>query len=77
MGPSFQSSALSPQSSAVAERVGFEPTVPLRVQRFSRPPDSTTLAPLRMVDYYRFSRKKDCIIARHSASRMPPSTITR
>src|SRR5262245_44141105 len=33
----------------MAERVGFEPTVPLRVQRFSRPPDSTTLAPLRML----------------------------
>ena len=31
----------------VAERVGFEPTVPLQVQRFSRPPRSTTLAPLR------------------------------
>jgi hypothetical protein len=31
----------------VAVRVGFEPTVPLRVQRFSRPPDSTTLAPHR------------------------------
>jgi hypothetical protein len=27
--------------------VGFEPTVPVRVQRFSRPSDSTTLAPLR------------------------------
>src|SRR6266513_2380341 len=33
----------------LAERVGFEPTEPLRVQRFSRPPDSTTLAPLRML----------------------------
>src|SRR4029453_16765862 len=31
----------------MAERVGFEPTVPGRAQRFSRPPDSTTLAPLR------------------------------
>jgi hypothetical protein len=29
----------------LAVRVGFEPTVPVRVQRFSRPPDSTTLAP--------------------------------
>ena len=36
-------------SSSQAEGVGFEPTVPgLPVQRFSRPPDSTTLAPLRM-----------------------------
>ena len=31
----------------MAERVGFEPTEPVRAQRFSRPPDSTTLAPLR------------------------------
>ena len=29
----------------VAVRVGFEPTVPFRVRRFSRPFDSTTLAP--------------------------------
>ena len=32
---------------SVAEGVGFEPTVRSRVQRFSRPPHSTTLAPLR------------------------------
>ena len=32
----------------MAERVGFEPTVLLLVQRFSRPPRSTTPAPLRM-----------------------------
>lgn len=31
----------------MAERVGFEPTVRLHGQRFSRPPQSTTLAPLR------------------------------
>ncbi len=31
----------------MAERVGFEPTVPAKVQQFSRLPDSTTLAPLR------------------------------
>ena len=31
----------------VAVRVGFEPTEPVKVQRFSRPPDSTTLAPHR------------------------------
>src|SRR6185503_14381475 len=31
----------------MAEREGFEPSVPSRAQRFSRPPDSTTLAPLR------------------------------
>ncbi len=31
----------------MAEEVGFEPTVRLHAQRFSRPPRSTTLAPLR------------------------------
>ena len=31
----------------LAEREGFEPSVPVRVQRFSRPSQSTTLAPLR------------------------------
>ena len=31
----------------LAERVGFEPTEPVKVQQFSRLPDSTTLAPLR------------------------------
>ena len=34
-----------PQRMAV--RVGFEPTEPAKVQRFSRPPDSTALAPHR------------------------------
>src|SRR5262249_29947500 len=33
----------------MAVRVGFEPTEPVKVQRFSRPPDSTTLAPHRAV----------------------------
>ncbi len=32
----------------LAERVGFEPTVELPRQRFSRPPDSATLAPLHL-----------------------------
>ena len=36
---------------AVAERVGFEPTVRLHAQRFSRPSRSTTLAPLRGLAY--------------------------
>jgi hypothetical protein len=31
----------------LAEEVRFELTEPAKVQRFSRPPDSTTLAPLR------------------------------
>ena len=33
----------------VAERQGFEPWEPSQAQRFSRPPHSTTLAPLREV----------------------------
>src|SRR6202035_4236458 len=33
--------------SILAVRVGFEPTEPAKVQRFSRPPDSTALAPHR------------------------------
>ena len=35
----------------LAERVGFEPTVPAKAHRFSKPARSTTLAPLRA--YYR------------------------
>src|SRR4249920_2209620 len=31
----------------LAEEEGFEPPVPFRVQRFSRPPPSTTRPPLR------------------------------
>ena len=35
----------------VAERVGFEPTVPVKAQRFSRPSRSTTPAPLQRAAY--------------------------
>src|SRR3989449_6029551 len=35
----------------MAERVGFEPTVQLPGQRFSRPPDSATLAPLHVLTH--------------------------
>ena len=35
----------TPHPRCLAVRVGFEPTEPVKVQRFSRPPDSTTLAP--------------------------------
>ena len=69
----------------MAERVGFEPTVPVKVQQFSRLPDSTTLAPLRAVkrikdkglrikceeDYFRRERKKSCISVAHSLARTP------
>ena len=37
-----------------AEGVGFEPTVTVRPQRFSRPPQSSTLAPLRGDDALTF-----------------------
>ena len=37
----------------MAVMVGFEPTEPVKVQRFSRPPDSTTLAPLRELNILR------------------------
>ena len=52
ISPSLSWGALWPRLAppalrGLAERVGFEPTVPGRAQRFSRPPDSTTLAPLR------------------------------
>ncbi len=36
----------SPKAFLAAERVGFEPTVRINAQRFSRPPDSAALAPL-------------------------------
>src|SRR3954470_5728860 len=46
-----QAAARRPRSAAgsgeVAEREGFEPSERLRAQRFSRPPRSTTPAPLR------------------------------
>ena len=37
------------QASRMAEREGFEPPVPFRVRRFSRPEPSTTRPPLRIV----------------------------
>ena len=42
----------------MAERVGFEPTVPAKAQQFSRLPDSTTLAPLRNVKFKSEKAKK-------------------
>src|SRR4051812_39517156 len=39
----------------LAEREGFEPSVPRKVQRFSRPPRSTTPAPLHRRDVSRLS----------------------
>ena len=42
----------------VAERVRFELTVPVKVQRFSRPSRSTTLAPLRGTRGYSIAKLK-------------------
>ena len=47
VGADAKSVFLSIKQRQVAERVGFEPTVGLHLQRFSRPPRSTTPAPLR------------------------------
>src|SRR5215813_234168 len=43
----------------MAVRVGFEPTEPVKVQRFSRPPDSTALAPHRIGGPRRMARGSD------------------
>ena len=40
----------------MAEEVGFEPTVRFPVQRFSRPPPSTTRPPLRALQSFAFSK---------------------
>lgn len=42
----------------LAERVRFELTVPVKVQRFSRPSRSTTPAPLRVVAGYSIGKRK-------------------
>src|ERR1700756_2591370 len=46
--PKFWADSSYVIDSIMAVRVGFEPTEPVKVQRFSRPPDSTTLAPHRI-----------------------------
>ena len=44
----FSIAGFQTTDSKLAVRVGFEPTEPVKVQRFSRPPDSTALAPHRL-----------------------------
>ncbi len=44
----------------MAEREGFEPPGPLRAQRFSRPPQSTTLPPLQVRVVREFDRRSRC-----------------
>src|SRR5260370_8949854 len=40
------------RSEKLAEREGFEPPIPFRVCRFSRPEPSTTRPPLRLIQFY-------------------------
>src|SRR5215469_18558791 len=49
----------------MAERVGFEPTVPLRTRRFSRPVLSTTPPPLRLGNSGREMLSKLALAGRH------------
>ena len=46
----------------LAEREGFEPSVRLHVQRFSRPPHSTTLPPLRDGEFYQFKNNEASVM---------------
>src|SRR3954464_7139837 len=67
----------------IAEGEGFEPSVQgLPTQRFSRPPDSTTLAPLRDEvlqgsGYVRRAAKNSTRSAAHSGARTPAVTCGR
>ena len=49
-------------SNNMAEREGFEPSVRLHVQRFSRPPHSTTLPPLRDGEFYQFKNNEASVM---------------
>jgi hypothetical protein len=61
----------------LAEGVGFEPTVPKRAQRFSRPSDSATLASLRRRGYPSRRPAKNWVSkAAESSARIPDSTAT-
>src|SRR5437016_9506015 len=66
----------------LAERVGFEPTCPLRDKTLSRRPryDHFGTSPHVMkgtCDYTRFNLKKSCSSWRHSASRTPETMADR
>ena|GEM_PF-3919096 len=47
----------------MAERGGFEPPVPVRAQRFSRPPRSTTPAPLHAMFITNFEGRCNSLTA--------------
>ena len=60
----------------MAERVGFEPTVSVNPQRFSRPSQSTTLAPLREVVRASGGAIEGAPLVRLSRPRKPPIAPT-
>ena len=43
--------SLRMKKTVVAEEVGFEPTEPVKIQRFSRPPPSTARTPLHKISF--------------------------
>src|SRR6476660_9416733 len=60
----------------LAVRVGFEPTEPAKVQRFSRPPDSTALAPHRHLQSSGFTGLKQLSAHRPASSSATPTSTT-
>src|SRR5690242_1329365 len=57
----------------MAEREGFEPPVPFRVRRFSRPEPSTTRPPLRSGSAYQFISVAKPSSRRHRGCHVPPN----
>ena len=57
--------------------MGFEPTEPAKVQRFSRPPDSTTLAPHRIskLPDFRNAGKRACLAIRKTGVSATPGRL--
>ena len=64
--------AYKPGNLGLAVRVGFEPTEPAKVQRFSRPPDSTALAPHRTSNLPFPDRASAVVIRQSTPATMPP-----
>ena len=66
----------------MAERVGFEPTDRVNGQRFSRPPHSTTLAPLRMwtsaiLERSSLGKTSHCLSAQRPIGQSPNASIPK
>ena len=55
----------------MAERQGFEPWEPMKVQRFSRPPRSTTPAPLQKDEVELNQRARKCYLNFFERAPMP------